>query len=399
MPCPACGERAPVVSYLKLKLTPDTDEARFAETLTPVEQPLNTRMVVESTGSGRRWDIPAKGGWNSWLTFSLLWLAVTTFIFGGTFLKSTNLAQILVPLVFPVIGLGFLYAGLRTSFARHTLEVDPVDLVYTRRFLGLTKRQVVRRDSIESVQLACIYVQNREPVYGLEVKSPSGRIRFGSALTLQEKGWLCQQVREALGMALEPEGPPASEALSEWHGGSLQMKPGTDHALVSAQSRTVGTIVLFIGIFFVGVGLYLLRSVSHMWMPWDGNSEWFYYLFNGFILLCHVGMVAALLASFWLLTFGWISRRTTKMLRADARTLSLVATSGRRAIQHRWNVEEVAGMSVVSGMDMNGTPLYHAVVTLPDRVVTFGFGAPRAELHRAVSLLNEALGKAAPTRT
>ncbi|HSI62151.1 MAG TPA: hypothetical protein VLE43_03505 [Candidatus Saccharimonadia bacterium] len=373
---------------------------KFAETLDLVEQPTNTRIVSESTGSGWRWDVPAQGGWNVWLTFSMAWLVFTTLVFGGTFLESTNWTQTLAPLVFPLIGLGILYAGLRASFARHTLEVDPVELVYTRRFLGLTKRRAVRRESIQSVQLACIYVENGEPVYGFEVKAPSGRIRFGSALAPQEKAWLCQQVREALGMELGAAEPTSSEALCEWRGGRLEMERGSGHALVRSQSRAVGTVVSIIGLFFVGVGAFLLRSGSLMWMPWgDEGPAFFYFLFNGSNILWSLGVTGGMLAGFWLLTFGWISRRTTKILQADAQSLSMVATSGRRAIQHRWNVEDVGRMSVVSAMNMNGTPLYHAVVMLPDRVVTFGLGAPRTELHRALSLLSEAMGRTAPART
>ncbi|WP_113956307.1 hypothetical protein [Roseimicrobium gellanilyticum] len=390
VPCPACGDRAPLTS--RFMRTEETEEMKFADTEEFVERPDSTRIVEENTGSGRRWEVPAKGGWNFMLTFALVWLVFTTVVFGGTFLKANNWLSTLAPLVFPVLGLGFLYIGLRMSLARHTLEVDPVHLVYTRRFLGMTKRRTVRRESIESVQLACIYAQDGEPVYGLEVKSPAGRIRFGSTLAPQEKAWLCQQVREALGFALGSEAPPSSKSLSNWRGGSLEMERGPDHGLVRSHSRSAGTFVLAGGLFFVSVGLYLLLGAKLEWAPWDLDF-FFYFLFNGLLVLKWFGMVAAILVGFWLLTFGWISRRTIKMLQADERSLSMIATSGGRMVQHTWNVEDVGRMSVVIFMRMNGTQVYQAVVTLPDRVVTFGLGAPRAELQRAVSLLSAAMGQ------
>ena len=400
IPCPACGDRVPIVSYLEFKLPIESQEGTFAETLTPVERPLSTRISEVSTGSGRRWEIPAPGGRNSWLTFSLVWLVFTTLVFGGTFLKAENWAQTLAPLVPPAIGLILLYAGLRMSFARHSLEVDPVELVYTRRFLGVTTRKTVRRGSIQSVKLAYIYSEKEQPVYGLEIKSPSGRIRFGSALAPQEKAWLCQQVREALGMVQpDPEDLPTAQAHSEWRGGKLEMERGSDHALVRSQSRTVGTIVLSLGAFFAGMGFWILQGRGLMWTPWDGSSVVFFLLFNGGNLLWYLGLTGALLAALWLFTFGWISRRTTKLVRADARTFSVIATSGRRSIQHTWNVEEVGSMSVVLVMRLNGVTWYHAVVTLPDRIVTFGLGAPREDLQRAVQLLGDAMGRTQPSRT
>ena len=398
LPCPECGNRARFISYFKRPA--DTEEIHFADTLKVVEQPPDSRIVAESTGSGRRWEIPAKGGWNVWTVFAVAFLLFSTLVFGGVFLEAKNWTQTLAPLVFPVIGMTILYGGLRASFARHTLEVDPVELVYTRRFLGLTKRKSVRREAVQRVELACIYVRRHDtPVYGLEVKTTSGRIRFGSALQPQEKAWLCQQVREALGMGIGTEAPAPANAVCEWRGGRLEMERGSDHASVRSHTRSAGTAVFIGGLFFIGLGLSIPLNGGIGWAHWNGDSVAFYILFNALHVLWFLGMVGGALAGIWLMTFGWISRRTTRVLHANAQSLSLVATSGRRTIERTWKVEDVGELSVVLGMRMNGTPIYHAVVMLPDRVVNFGLGAPRKDLQRAVQLLGDAMGRTQPSRT
>jgi hypothetical protein len=46
------------------------------------------------------------------------------------------------------------------------------------------------------VQKKEFYQKNYRPVYGIEIKASNGKIRFGSALTEEEKSWLCWEIRE-----------------------------------------------------------------------------------------------------------------------------------------------------------------------------------------------------------
>ncbi|QIF00716.1 hypothetical protein [Roseimicrobium sp. ORNL1] len=403
MPCSECRGYAPISSYLKFKHPRETEETKLAETEELIEQPLHTRIVADSTANGRRWEVPAKGGWNFLLTFSSLWLALTLTLCALSLTHSLDApkvtAKAFVPLIFPLIGVGLLYAGLRASLARHTLEVDSREVVYTRHFLGFTRRKILQRDVIVSARLTCIYIENNRPVYAIEVKAKRGRMVFGSMLEPQEKAWLCQEIRQALGLSSATNPPPDSKLLSEWRHGKLEMERGSDHTIVRSQSRRVGTIVLVIGGFFVAIAIFMLRGGLSMWMPWEPHAKVFYYFFNGFIVFWCLLVSIALLTGMAMFRFGWIARNTIKMLHADAQSLTVIATSGRRVVKHTWNPAEVQRMSVETSMRMNSNPIYHGELQLPDRIVTFGTGAPKEDIRRAINLLGDAMGRVEPART
>jgi predicted RNA-binding Zn-ribbon protein involved in translation (DUF1610 family) len=403
MSCPECGGHAPISSYLKFKHPRETEESKLAETEEFVEQPLHTRIVAESTASGRRWRVPAKGGWNFLLTFSSLWLALTLTLCAFALTRWLEDPKVtvkaFVPLIFPLIGVGFLYAGLRASLARHTLEVDSREVVYTRYLLGFTRRKILQRDAVVSARLAGIYIENNRPVYAIEVQAKRGRIRFGSVLEPQEKAWLCQEVRQTLGLRSANDPSATPKLLSEWRHGKLEMERGADHTVVRAQSRGVGTTVLIIGAFFVAIAIFMLRGGLSMWMPWEPQAKVFYFIFNGFIVFWCLGVSIALLTGMAMFRFGWIARNTIKMLHADAEFLTVIATSGRRVVKHTWNPAEVQRMSVKTTLRTNSTPTYYGELQLPDRIVIFGTGAPREDIQRAIDLLGDAMGRMEPART
>lgn len=88
---------------------------------------------------------------------------------------------------FVLLGVGLLIAGMLQSFSSHVLSLDASGLVHERNVFGSTKRQFLPREDIVSVELERLYSQNRRPVYVIEIKGQSGRIRFGSALPPNEK--------------------------------------------------------------------------------------------------------------------------------------------------------------------------------------------------------------------
>jgi hypothetical protein len=403
MRCPECRGYAPISSYLKFKHPRETEETKLAETEEFVEQPLHTRIVAESTASGRCWKVPAKGGWNFLLTFSSLWLALTLTMCAFSLTRSLQgpkvTAKAFVPLIFPLIGVGFLYAGLRASLARHTLEVDSREVVYTRNFLGFTRRKILQRDAVVSARLVCIYMENNRPVYAIEVKAKRGKIAFGSTLEAREKAWLCQEVRQTLGLGSTNDPSATPKVLSEWSHGKLEMERGADNTIVRSQSRGVGTTVLIIGGFFVVIALFMLRGGLSMWMPWEPHAKVFYYIFNGFIVFWCLGVSIALLTGMAMFQFGWIARSAIKMLHADAQSLTVIATSGRRVVKHTWNPAEVQRMSVKTALWTNSLPTCYGELQLPDRIVIFGTGSPRQDIQRAIDLLGDAMGRTEPART
>ena len=100
-----------------------------------------------------------------------------------------------IPLLFPLIGLGLLYTVLRLGFATHRLTLGP-QAVRLRRKVIFSKDYEVPAAEITSVRKTSFYTQNYQPVYGIEIAAGARKIRFGSALSEDEKNWLCWQIRD-----------------------------------------------------------------------------------------------------------------------------------------------------------------------------------------------------------
>ncbi|RBP47366.1 integral membrane protein DUF2244 [Roseimicrobium gellanilyticum] len=391
--CPQCGHVASLPSFLSP--LPKSEEEQFAELEEVVPQPPGTQIRAEDTGSGRRWQIPAKGGWNVLIGFSLVWLAFLVFMCFGFVSQSEPGNAIFFGCAFGAAGLGMLYFGLMASRAYHVIEVTPSELVHTRHFLGHAKRKSLVRDSIQTVKLVVFYEQNYKPIHGIEIVAGRRKIRFGSLLTPKEKAWLCQDLRRVLGLKqplADTLAVPSRDA-DETGGGKLVMEHGPGHAVVQAQSRALSNTLLGVGTAFVCISSIMLWGGGSMWMPWEEGALVFFLLFNGFILFWCTGVSTFLLIGLATLTFGWRLRRTTKMLHADRTSLTLISTCDRRVIKHVWNVADVARMAVEAGAKVNGVPVYHGVIVLRERAVTFGAGSDHPMLRQAIRLLAETMGR------
>jgi hypothetical protein len=390
--CPQCGHVSSLPSFISP--APQTEEERLAETEEPVSQPTETRILVENTGSVRRWQVPAKGGCNFLLVFGAVWLAFSIFMtVVARASRESHPGAMVILSAFIVIGLGMLFFGLQMSRACHTLELDAAELVHTRRFWGRTTRKAFARESIRSVKLVVFYEQNYKPIHGIEIMGERRKTRFGSALTPKEKAWLCQDLRHALGLAQSPPEATPSSSKTEGTGGKLVMERGPGHTVIQSGSGSFGTFLLIFGAVFAGIASGMLWVGCSMWMPWEEDALPFFFLFNGFVLFWCLGVSVFLLIGLGTLVLGWRMRRTVKMLHADHQALTLISTCGSRVIKHVWDVNEVRRMGLEPGAKVNGVPMYHGVILLRDRAVTFGIGAPRAELRQALAMLSEVMGR------
>ena len=98
--------------------------------------------------------------------------------------------------VFLLVGIRFAYAALRTRFASHLLYLSPEFIRIQRQLFGKSKNIDLVTSNVTTVHKAEFYRHDYQPVYGIEIKSNSGKIRFGSILTEDEKNWLCWEIRE-----------------------------------------------------------------------------------------------------------------------------------------------------------------------------------------------------------
>ena len=163
----------------------------------PAETKIEKKVVTETQFL---FVIPASGRWGGLLSFSIIWNAIMwpAFLRCLYFIKSDK--SFFVPLfilaVFLLIGIGFAYAALRTRFASHLLYLSPEFIRIQRQLFGKSKNIDLVTSNVTTVHKAEFYRHNYQPVYGIEIKSNSGKIRFGSILTEDEKNWLCWEIRE-----------------------------------------------------------------------------------------------------------------------------------------------------------------------------------------------------------
>ena len=193
--CPSCGFSAPMQMAAKIE-----SEAK-ANPTGPFEKPAQTKIERKPVSDTEVvFYIPASGRWGGMLFFAIFWNAISWIIFLAFLLggKSSHapLFAMAVTSLFPLIGIGLAYITLRARFAVHLLYLGPDRIRLQRQLLGRKKNFDLATPRVVSVRKVEFYQQNYQPVYGVEIKSPDGKIRFGSILTDDEKNWLRWDIRD-----------------------------------------------------------------------------------------------------------------------------------------------------------------------------------------------------------
>lgn len=195
-PCPHCGHAYSLQSSEAEELAPSG----------PLPQPEGSRIEKKPVAEGQGlYYIPASGSGNGLLLFAVLWNGFLAFclafilraILSG---KSTGnpfpFMLFLIPFI--AVGVGMAYAGLRAKYATHLLFLGPEFVRLQRQLFRRSKTYNLTTSEIDHVEQKEFYQQNYKPVYGIEIGAGKRRIRFGSALTNDEKRWLCAEIREFL---------------------------------------------------------------------------------------------------------------------------------------------------------------------------------------------------------
>ncbi len=171
--------------------------------------PEATRILKEGDGlGGTVWHIPAGGKYGFFLFFATFWLGITVLVSGGfltAFLTGGEIEGdgpkwLLIPFfgIFYTVGFGMLYAGLRQKYMRHRLTVSGGGVTLQSEMFGRKRENSLAPGSITTVAQKEFYQQNYKPVYGVEIKGTGGKLRFGSALSNEEKAWLAADIKEAV---------------------------------------------------------------------------------------------------------------------------------------------------------------------------------------------------------
>jgi hypothetical protein len=259
MICPSCGTRASLSEWAA-NSTPEK-KVWISE-----QPPAGTKIRRESLGSETViWHIPAVGKFGFFMFFSVFWLIITGIVSGGflfAFLTGGKIegnmpGWVIIPFfgIFWAVGLGMLYAAFRQKYMRQSVTFGSDQITLQKILFGKTSEKSLLRSSISSVSQKEFYQQNYKPIYGIEIRGSDGKIRFGSALTAEEKIWLVTDFNRVLSGNKNIESEKVTNALAPIKVGTNMA--GTRKSVFSVSIPKPGASAVFSSLFFAifGIGL------------------------------------------------------------------------------------------------------------------------------------------------
>jgi hypothetical protein len=212
--CPKCGH---AYSIGELAQSPEDQKANPRG---PFSRPHDSRIECRQPAPHQlAFHIPSLGRWGAWLLIAIIWNVVSWPIF-LSFVATIGapgfkLPPLLWMSVFVTAGIGLIYAALRHRYGTTLLELSPETVRLQRTLLGTSRNSEVPTSDVRHVSKTVFYSQNYQPVYGIEINASSRKLRFGSALTDDEKNWLCWEIQEFVRVhARRTAVDPAVQALT-----------------------------------------------------------------------------------------------------------------------------------------------------------------------------------------
>lgn len=392
--CIHCGHALSLLEVLQF--TKSRLEEQVNEGATHIEQPANLRIRTEHSADKQVWNIPRKGGVNFLMFFGTFWLAICSFFnyaafFGQIQGDFPSWALFLFIGVFDLIGIGTLFAGLRMAYSRHRLALSAVQLVHERHFLGHVSWKSIHPAHITSIELEVFYTENYEPVYGLEICGDGQKIRFGSELSPEEKAWLCQELRIALGLQSgslhhDDEASPhdTSAAPARHEGGDFEHTFPAEIGL--RKMRWPALIVSGVLIFVISKNFPSLKDAVT-------SGHTFGLVVEGLFSLIPLALLMVSLSIFWAAVS---TSPVTQTLRVSGGRVTLQAQRGHEVTEEGWDAQDVADVRIGHGFAwiQNGQPksTTHLFLALPERVACLGWSMSLAELESVAAHLRHAVG-------
>ncbi len=177
----------------------------------PDRPPTGTKITRLTPAPGIiGWQIPRSGRAGGLLLFATAWLGFITIFTVITLIaepddSSSNLFMTLFTIPFWAVGFGMLYAGIRAKYSSVSIAVEADSVLMARVLFNRTSRRTLSRKTLTSVDTQVFYTQNYQPVYGIEIRGPDGKIRFGTMLSEEEKHWLVADIKRTIWPELETE--------------------------------------------------------------------------------------------------------------------------------------------------------------------------------------------------
>ncbi len=360
--------------------------------------PADTRIQRKSRDDGAMmWDIPASGKSGGFLFFAIFWCGITAVVSGG-FLMAFLFGEpakgngsvspvVIAPFlllffgIFWAIGLGMLYVAVRNKWAGTRVVVTGDEVVLGRRLFGHVREKRLPRHEVTDVLAEEFYRSNEKPVYGVTIAAGKRKLKFGTMLREDEKGWLAADLRRVL--CGEP-GRKASPACQ---------KPGDAESPRVASSRSfslaipgagkhlwpLAVILTLMGLGFVAIGLFLIDPPAGIGRDASGIERVLDMLFSvvsgGFRFMWLLFSATMAAAGIWLWVRLIRGRGVERRLEGDALVVAI------RKVKHglilgeeaSFSRGDVLGLSTSSSGHSNGRPMNRIELRLRDKSKTLAY--------------------------
>lgn len=187
--CRGCGGFFKIAALL-------TDEA----TVVRIAKPAYNKLEFFSDASSLGLIIPRGGNRSAalfLLFFALFWNALSWTMFALA-IRDRQLPGVLFLSLFVVIGAVVAGIAVFLLFGEFSRLVDRSELRAVWSVFKWSRTKTVPVSGITAVTEEVVYTKNYQPVYGVGIKSGRKTLKFGSALTEEERKWVVGELRHFL---------------------------------------------------------------------------------------------------------------------------------------------------------------------------------------------------------
>jgi hypothetical protein len=131
--------------------------------------------------------------------FALFWNALSWTMFTVALYKRETPAVFFL-LIFVTIGAGLALAALYSFYGEFSLLADRSTCRAVWTLFKWNRTKSLPTTTITAVTEEVVYTKNYVPVYGVGLKAGSKTLKFGSALTEEERKWIVGELRHFLGV-------------------------------------------------------------------------------------------------------------------------------------------------------------------------------------------------------
>jgi len=207
--CPYCGSDLSALLQINVAGSDEmggyrTDVAPAANQIELPPLPAKSKIEIVQSSPGRLvLHIPPGGKHAAGIgCFTIMWNGImgvvsATFLVGAA---QAKVAWVVIPFLslFWLIGLGLAYWWIRSRFMRLFILLDANQIALQRTLFGRKWINETHLNGDSSASLVESYSQNNVPVYRVEVSGSNRTAKFGTALSREEKNWLCDQINHFL---------------------------------------------------------------------------------------------------------------------------------------------------------------------------------------------------------